>query len=339
MSVFKALGRGQVMSGDLFPEYTLDSNYKHPLDNMGQYLELQVVSGVTNTTLMQFESEIVEIPSKTLPTRSYSNDSATKATQKYIADKFTEMGLSPCIHNFRSSENVVALIKGGSTGTVTLGAHYHSRPFDGAAPGAVDNGSGLASLLAIAKAVTSAGVTPEKSVYLVAFGAEEPGLWGSEAFAQALTGEGAPLPEECKAPKGPHNAIIMDEVAWKSPVLNKPTVNLESYEFSKPLLEHLAQSNKAHNGDALYVEHSYHPFGSDHMPFLQRKMNSALTIMGDDVSYPDYHASTDKINNVNVELMTMIAKMNAGALLRVSGVDSGVRHEDLRGGDGVIKKI
>jgi len=39
---------------------------------------------------------------------------------------------------------------------VTLGGHYDSRPFEGLAPGAVDNGSGAAAVLTIAKALADA---------------------------------------------------------------------------------------------------------------------------------------------------------------------------------------
>jgi Zn-dependent M28 family amino/carboxypeptidase len=53
--------------------------------------------------------------------------------------------------------------------------------------GAEDNASGTAGVLALAEAFVASGVRPERSMLFVAFGAEESGLIGSEAFAQRPT--------------------------------------------------------------------------------------------------------------------------------------------------------
>merc|ERR1719174_3541767 len=110
----------------------------------------------------------------------------------------------------------------------------------------------------------------------------------------------------------------MDEVGWESKSLQKPTVNLESYDWSKPVLDELRESSQTHNGDSLSVVHSNNPFGSDHMSFLNNKMKAVLTINGDDEAYPNYHQSSDTIENVNPNLLGMISKMNLGALIRMA---------------------
>ncbi|HEX5387501.1 MAG TPA: M28 family peptidase [Gemmatimonadales bacterium] len=72
---------------------------------------------------------------------------------------------------------------------VVIGAHYDhlgiGRPVNGDSiyDGAEDNASGVAGMLAIAQAFVHAGARPGRSVYFAAFGAEEEGLLGSEAFA------------------------------------------------------------------------------------------------------------------------------------------------------------
>jgi hypothetical protein len=71
---------------------------------------------------------------------------------------------------------------------VLLGAHYDhlgiGRVIDGDSiyNGALDNASGTAGMLAIAEAVVRAGAKPDRSLFFVAFGAEEAGLLGSAAF-------------------------------------------------------------------------------------------------------------------------------------------------------------
>merc|ERR1719220_3216567 len=102
------------------------------------------------------------------------------------------MGYTTCIQSFDfqgiTLKNVIAAIPGAdtTTGSVTVGAHYDSRPFKGLAPGAVDNGSGTAVMLAMAKAYKDSGVLPVKTVYFVGFAGEEPGLAGSKEFAEKL---------------------------------------------------------------------------------------------------------------------------------------------------------
>lgn len=71
------------------------------------------------------------------------------------------------------SRNVVA--RDGDTCRYLLGAHYDSVP---AAPGANDNASGTALILELARVHRTDGLC------VVAFGAEELGLFGSEAFVR-----------------------------------------------------------------------------------------------------------------------------------------------------------
>lgn len=88
-----------------------------------------------------------------------------------------------------TQSNIVAVIGGSETGAgiVLLGAHYDSRSltFDDAtsfAPGANDNGSGVAALIEIARIMSQ---YPQRStVMFVAFGAEEYQRRGSIAFVE-----------------------------------------------------------------------------------------------------------------------------------------------------------
>lgn len=76
---------------------------------------------------------------------------------------------------------------------VLLSAHYDSRGSFGStrAPGANDDGSGVVSILAIARAIVEHSIRfIEHEVELVAFAGEEQGLRGSDAYAQKLRKEG-----------------------------------------------------------------------------------------------------------------------------------------------------
>ena len=71
---------------------------------------------------------------------------------------------------------------------ILVGAHYDTVP---GSPGADDNSSGLAVLLAIAELL--AHDPPRRSVHLVAFDLEEYGLVGSKTCARAWKAEGRSL--------------------------------------------------------------------------------------------------------------------------------------------------
>merc|ERR1740123_524815 len=100
----------------------------------------------------------------------------------------------------------------------------------------------------------------------------------------------------------------MDEVGWVSHNrgYEREMVNLESYDWTSEVMQHLAASSRDHNGDSLEVVHSSNPFGSDHMSFLERGMKAVLVINGDDEAYPNYHMSSDTIDNVNTEYAAKI---------------------------------
>ena len=89
------------------------------------------------------------------------------------------------------SDNVIAVVQGTdlNAGVVVVGAHYDSinasdsQSADLAAPGADDNGSGVAALLELARLIA---LTPLRAtVIFVAFTAEETGRQGSSAFIRS----------------------------------------------------------------------------------------------------------------------------------------------------------
>ena len=84
--------------------------------------------------------------------------------------------------------NVVAEIAGSNANGeyVVIGGHLDSWHLG---TGAQDNGTGAASVMAIAQAVKASGLTPRRTMRFVLFGGEEEGLLGSMAYARAHVGE------------------------------------------------------------------------------------------------------------------------------------------------------
>ncbi len=90
--------------------------------------------------------------------------------------------LTPTFNPKGESANVVGEIPGSSDETIVIGGHLDSWDL---AQGVIDDGAGVAITLAAAKAIKDSGLKPRRTVRLVFWGAEEPGLWGGRAYAEA----------------------------------------------------------------------------------------------------------------------------------------------------------
>jgi hypothetical protein len=115
--------------------------------------------------------------------------------QEIAAQPGSNLYVFPSGHEFRLNwagvetvqRNAVAFIQGNEigAGTILLGAHYDTvslNPEDGLAyaPGANDNGSGVAALIELARILSTS--RHKSSILFVAFSAEEVGRQGSAAF-------------------------------------------------------------------------------------------------------------------------------------------------------------
>lgn len=89
-------------------------------------------------------------------------------------------------HPSTSQPSVVLTIPGSSLAdqVVILGGHLDSTasPITNA-PGADDNASGIATLSEAVRATLATGVVPQRTVQVMAYAAEEVGLWGSDDIA------------------------------------------------------------------------------------------------------------------------------------------------------------
>jgi carboxypeptidase Q len=89
--------------------------------------------------------------------------------------------LTPTYDPKGESANVVGEIPGTSDETIVIGGHLDSWDL---AQGVIDDGAGMAITLAAAKAIKDSGLQPRRTVRVVFWGAEEPGLWGGRAYAE-----------------------------------------------------------------------------------------------------------------------------------------------------------
>ncbi|PWF80161.1 Zn-dependent exopeptidase M28 [Kocuria rosea] len=209
-----------------------------------------------------------------------------------------------------STQNLIAerLGRGGDGRAVLVTAHLDSiNVRDGAAapaPGADDNGSGAAGVLAVARALQDH--PGARDLRLILFGGEEQGLFGSRHYVAEL---------DQQARERIHSVVNMDMIACRN--TPAPTVLLEGAAVSQAVLEELAAAAQAHTG--LTVQTSLLPFNSDHVPFLDAGIPAVLTIEGADGANDRIHTAGDTLEHVDHDLAVEILRMNVAYLVQALG--------------------
>ncbi|MGR7027085.1 M28 family peptidase [Geodermatophilus sp. URMC 62] len=163
------------------------------------------------------------------------------------------------------------------------------------APGADDNASGSAGVLALARAL--AGSPSLLDLRLVLFGGEEQGLFGSRRYVEELPG-----PERARI----RAVVNMDMIAGRNTAV--PGVLLEGAAVFRDVIDGLARAAAAHTGLAVSVGLS--PANSDHVPFTDVGIPAVLTIEGADGSNHRVHTEEDALAHVDLDLALEILRMN-----------------------------
>ena len=237
---------------------------------------------------------------------------------EWAEGKLAELGYSTRIQNVAvpggTSRNLVADRPGdgGDRELVLVTAHLDSvntQGFAAVAPGADDNASGTAGVLAIGRAL--AGRSTRHDLRLILFGGEEQGLFGSRYYVSELEAD-----ERARI-----SAVInMDMIACEN--TGTATVLLEGAAVSQGLMDSLADIAQAHT--SLAVQTSLNPFNSDHVPFIDLGIPAVLTIEGTDSANDRVHTDRDTLETLNISLALEILRMNTLFVAQALGSDSSI---------------
>jgi hypothetical protein len=188
----------------------------------------------------------------------------------------------------RTSANLVVEIPGTDPGSprVVVGAHYDTQVDS---PGAADNGTGLAALLAMARAWS--GSRPRRTIDLVAFGVEETGSWGAADYVRRHAGDGI--------------AAMVNLDALGPPLDATRTI------VASPEIAALAAERSRSIGWEVEVELNAVDFPfADHAPFVAAGIPSAW-IWRYPPPHPYYHSPGDTPRWVNFTLLAEDAAASA----------------------------
>jgi FMN phosphatase YigB (HAD superfamily) len=190
---------------------------------------------------------------------------------------------------------------------VLVTAHLDSINLTGPAepaPGADDNASGSAGVLALARALGD--LPAAHDLRMILFGGEEEGLFGSLRHVASLSGD-----ERARI----RAVLNMDMIGCQNTPV--PGVLLEGAAVSDDVLDALARAAATYTDLAVEISHT--PYNSDHVPFIDAGIPAVLTIEGADGANDRVHTERDVVESVEPDLAMEILRMNLAYLIETLG--------------------
>jgi hypothetical protein len=217
--------------------------------------------------------------------------------------------------NFQgSAHNVVGIIPGSDPGlkheAVVIGAHLdHLGQWPVLMPGADDNASGSAAVLACARALASYPVKPKRSLVFILFAGEEMGLLGSEYFVNHLP----PQLEKVKF------VINMDMIGSGPDVFILRLKNYPVFEGLVNEARRAFQLQAVIKGNKVTGQRRR---GADHAPFVENGA-PAVSVFSSGGGHHGYHTDGDTIYRVTPRITGDIAKIAGFAAFAMAGAHGG----------------
>jgi hypothetical protein len=219
-----------------------------------------------------------------------------------------------------ATQNVLGLIEGSDprlrAEVVVVGAHYdHDGEYDGDIwPGADDNASGTAGVIALARAFGNGSKAPARSILLAAFAGEEKGEIGSQHYVEhppfPIERTVAMLQMDMIGRNEEHGSNRYLRLERETSAQNANSVNIIGTKFSPELMFVMARADAAPINLKLEFRYDDTPENlirrSDQWPFLQKRIPALFIHTGE---HPDYHRPSDTADKINYPKMEKIVKL------------------------------
>lgn len=238
----------------------------------------------------------------------YTHGDQILNARDWLASEYEKLGLSVSTVSFNvgstKAYNVVAVLEGTERPDewYIVGGHYDSISESPrtAAPGGEDNGSGASGVLEMARVF--AKHRPKATIIFVNYSGEEQGLHGSYKHVADLFANGDREKVQF--------ALIMDMIGYTGDAdLDLLLETGSAFKHVFPVFTEAAQ-----NYTTLRTLTSLKPFGSDHVPFINKNIPSLLTIENDWDEYAPYHTTGDRSSKVSLDMGHQVLRMNVVTL-------------------------
>jgi hypothetical protein len=280
---------------------------------------MEIIEMINESLLREFLTVLaVEIgPRKT---GTYGTEKAAE----YMYDQFTDMGLEVRYQHWASfndrspfryykDKNVEATLKGiddSNDEVLVFNAHYDTTK---RSPGAVDDGSGVAAVLAAAYVLSQ--FTFNRTIKFVAFSGEEIGLLGSRAYATEQYKENTDILVEFNA----------DMIGYAVTADEGRNISVSSTEDSKWIVDEIKDINENYGinfnvrtGWTMRPGGERH--GSDYYDFVLYGYEAVA--FWESGNYRKYmHTPEDTIDKVNFSYLTNMTRLIAASLAHMADID------------------
>ena len=265
----------------------------------------------------QITEDITTLSSTEFQGRKTDSEGA-RLTQAYLITRFTEMGLQPWQQTFAvpfsfqhqfstvSGVNIIATIaaKNSSNRWRVITAHYDhlGQTASKMYPGADDNASGIAGMMAIAAQWQKNPPLDDVNLMIVATDAEEPGLYGSYALVTLLQ-QYPQMDIELSV-----NLDMIGHPDRRRAIYMEGQKNLSNFESIKPLLMQQTQlCIRTHHTNLLSgrMKKSDWLRASDHYPF--HKAGYSWVYFGVP-PHAQYHTADDTIATLDIDFIVAVAE-------------------------------
>jgi aminopeptidase YwaD len=235
-----------------------------------------------------------------------SSSTALRQAEGYLTEQFKALGLDVSIHPFKvlgdTHRNVIGTRPASHPSTASdapliVAAHYDTVR---GSPGADDNASALAVLLEAARSLRSVPLSRE--VRFIAFSLEEEDLLGSLAYVSFLKQDGHEI----------GGAIVLECVGYAC-----ATEGSQRMPPGVPIVvptvgDFLAIIGNTGNGELLPDSRR-----SDHAAFWQYGYPAVMLTDTANFRNPNYHASTDTIETLDLGFMEKVAQSITAAVMHL----------------------
>ncbi|MEN8215563.1 MAG: M20/M25/M40 family metallo-hydrolase [Pseudomonadota bacterium] len=271
------------------------------------------------------------VESISMPRHYIAERHNNSVVREWIKNEFDSLGLiSSCQGNYK---NIISRYEDSPTDfSIIVGAHYDSVPNS---PGADDNASAIAAMLAIAKALKEYDKLP---VLFIAFNREEDNLLGSREFVSSL------LKEQTRKIKCAH---VLEMVGYCSSEPKSQLVppglpikisdvgdfiGVIANRYSNNLVKQIIYTAEKYVPSLpvtalkvfLGMEKIFpHLLRSDHAPFWERKIPALMWTDTSEFRNPNYHKSTDTPDTLDYSFLCKVVQLLGNCIIEQVNVSEG----------------
>lgn len=280
-------------------------------------LVAQMMAQMTGQTLVTYASELsgeTEVwlgdpPSPTTIRTRYSYSPQLEWAAQYLIEHYLALGLDVEVHRYGDHNwpNIIATLPGAREPdkVVILCAHFDdvSEQPDVRAPGADDNASGTAAVLASADILVQHDFA--YTVRFVHFSGEEQGLLGSAAYAEREADAGTDIVA----------VVNLDMIAWEGD--GRPVMEIHAgfLETSSAIAETFSDVVSTYALPlTLEIKRVGSTWYSDHASFWSQRYPAVLAIEDWDDFNAYYHTTGDTVSAFDVPYFEAIARASLGTV-------------------------